>query len=394
MGKRPSALGILKMLSERRAHIEAALPFEPTGLPWPNKLAAALHPGTQYLRVAEAIEEDARTKSYILEPDPARGTETLAWFSAGQYLSIRLRIGDAVLTRPFSLSSAPRASLDGRYRISVRAVEGGMASRHILDRWSVGTAVEASEPLGDFTYEPLRDAGTVVGLAGGSGVTPFCSLAHAIADGDEDASLILLYGSRTMEDAMLREELRALEAACPRFRLIHVLSEGAAPGAERGLLTADLIRKYAPEGEYSVFAAGPRAMYGFLDGELEKLGLRRRSIRREPASEIFCPEREPDYPADAAAAHTVTVRLAGTERTIEAAAGESLLRAMEKNGIAAPSHCRSGECGWCRSRLVSGEVYIPRSADGRREADRLYGYIHPCCTFPMSDLTIDVPPAG
>ncbi|MFR8169148.1 MAG: hypothetical protein ACLU8B_10735 [Lachnospiraceae bacterium] len=23
-----------------------------------------------------------------------------------------------------------------------------------------------------------------------------------------------------------------------------------------------------------------------------------------------------------------------------------------KNGIAAPSHCRSGECGWCHSRCL------------------------------------------
>ena len=25
-------------------------------------------------------------------------------------------------------------------------------------------------------------------------------------------------------------------------------------------------------------------------------------------------------------------------------------------------------------------------------ADKLYGYIHPCCTFPLSDCEIDVPP--
>ena len=61
-------------------------------------------------------------------------------------------------------------------------------------------------------------------------------------------------------------------------------------------------------------------------------------------------------------------------------------------GIAAPAHCRSGECGWCHSRLVSGEVYCPKSVDGRREADYIYGYIHPCCSFPLSDLVIEIPP--
>ena len=65
---------------------------------------------------------------------------------------------------------------------------------------------------------------------------------------------------------------------------------------------------------------------------------------------------------------------------------------LEKNGIKSPAHCRSGECGWCHSHLISGEIYAPKSVDGRREADLIYGYIHPCCSFPLSDLVIEVPP--
>lgn len=72
--------------------------------------------------------------------------------------------------------------------------------------------------------------------------------------------------------------------------------------------------------------------------------------------------------------------------------GISILRTLEQNGIAAPSHCRSGECGWYHAKLVSGQVYTPKSVDSRREADLLYGYIHPCCSFPLSDLVIEVSP--
>ena len=66
--------------------------------------------------------------------------------------------------------------------------------------------------------------------------------------------------------------------------------------------------------------------------------------------------------------------------------------AMEQNGIAASTNCRSGVCGWCHSRLVSGNVYVPKEVDGRRMADLQYGYVHPCSTFPLSDIEIDVPP--
>jgi ferredoxin-NADP reductase len=381
-----------KMNPTRQAKIEAApakaLPATDSYVP--NQIAKALHPGTQYLKVAKIIEHSADVKTFWLEANADKGTKALAWFSAGQYLSISLEVGPVKMTRPYSLSSSPREALEGHYSLTIKRVEGGLASNFILDNWTVGTEVTASEPLGVFTYEPLRDAKTVIGIAGGSGITPFRSLAKAIADGDEDATLILLYGSRTMADAVFQEEFKALEGE--KFKLVNVLSHEEAEGCEKGFITAELIKKYAPEGDYSIFLCGPQAMYNFVDKEIETLGLRKKFIRHELFGEYFNPAKEADYPADVAPEFKITVRIAGNEQTINAPADTSILRSLEAAGIAAPAHCRSGECGWCHSKLVSGEVYCPKSVDGRREADYIYGYIHPCCSFPLSDLVIEVPP--
>ena len=385
-----------KMTPARQEKIAQA-PAKPMPSPQsykPNQIASALHPKAQYLKVAKIVERGADVKSYYLEPDPQRGTESLAWFSAGQYLSVSLDVDGKKLTRPYSLASSPREALNGQYMLTVKRVGGGLASGYILDNWSVGTPVTVSEPLGVFTYEPLRDAKTVIGVAGGSGITPFRSLARAIMDGDEDAELILLYGSRTLDDAIFQEEFRELEKACPKFKLVNVLSDEEREGCEHGFITAQLIRKYAPDGDYSVFLCGPQAMYRFVDKEIQSLGLRKKFIRHELFGEYFGPEKEDDYPAQVAPSYQVTVRIAGAEQTITAPSGQSLLRSLEANGIAAPAHCRSGECGWCHSRLVSGQVYVPKEVDGRREADLIYGYIHPCCSFPLSDLVIEVPPVG
>ena len=70
---------------------------------------------------------------------------------------------------------------------------------------------------------------------------------------------------------------------------------------------------------------------------------------------------------------------------------QALLTSIERAGIVAPSRCRSGECSWCRSKLVSGKVFVPEKTDGRRRADIEFGYIHPCASFPMSDIVLDVP---
>ncbi|MBQ1229116.1 MAG: 2Fe-2S iron-sulfur cluster binding domain-containing protein, partial [Firmicutes bacterium] len=356
----------------------------------PNQIAKALHPDVQYVKIAQIDEISADVKTFWFEADTAKGTEALAWFSAGQYLSVSLEIGTMKLTRPYSLSSSPREALEGRYALTIKRVDGGIATNYILDNWAVGTEVEVSAPLGVFTYEPLRDAKTIIGIAGGSGITPFRSLAKAINDGDEDAEMILLYGSRTMADAVFQEEFKALEG--PKFKLVNVLSHETAEGCEEGFITAELIKKYAPEGDYSIFLCGPQAMYDFVDKEIATLGLRKKFIRHELFGEYFNPAKEADYPEEVAPEFKITVRIAGKEQTITALADVSVLRSLEANGIAAPAHCRSGECGWCHSKLVSGEVYTPKSVDGRREADYIYGYIHPCCSFPLSDLVIEVPP--
>lgn len=388
-------MDFLKVVPNRKRKISEApaKPLPPLDSYKANELADALHPNCQYLRVAEIIESANDTKSFILVPDNEMGTKALAYFSAGQYLTITLTIGNAVITRPYSLSSSPRESLEGKYMLTIKRVDNGLASEYILDNWSVGTKVTASEPLGVFTYEPLRDAKQIIGIAGGSGITPFLSLAKAIADGDEDVNLTLIYGSRNKTDALFQDEFNKISAECGRFSLVNVLSEESAEDCEKGFITAELIKKYAPiDGDYSLFICGPQAMYDFVDKEISSLGLRNKFVRHELFGEYRNPARDNNYPAGKGDKFELTVTICGEKKKLECCANDSLLVTMERNGIAVPAHCRSGICGWCHSRLVSGEVYVPKSVDGRRMADLEYGYIHPCCTFPLSDVVIDVPP--
>ena len=390
-----SRLSFVKMVAERFAAVSKTpdAPVKDLMAYLPNQLAAALHPHVQFLKVKEVITHNDDFKSFILTNDAAMGTKSLAWFSAGQYLAVAVEKDEKVYTRPYSIASSPRDSLKNEYRIAVKRVPGGIVSQTILDTWDVGTAVITSAPLGVFTYEPLRDAATVVGIAGGSGITPFFSLAKAIAEGDEDCSLVLLYGSRTLADAVFSDEIRALAETCPKIRLVNVLSEEENDTCEHGFITADLIKKYAPAGEdYSLFLCGPQAMYSFVDKEIEKLGIRRKFVRHELFGEYFHPEKNADYPLKASAEFEVTVHMGDKTEKIACASDTTLLRAMEAAGLNPPSDCRSGRCGWCHSQLLQGDVYIPAEVDGRRAADKQFGYIHPCCAFPLSNVEIDVPP--
>ena len=373
-----------KMVPRRRAILQSGSLDPITAVYGVNRLAQSLHPKRQKAVVSEIIpRKDAKT--YVLKADK------LAYFRAGQYVSVRLKIGDSITSRPYTLAASPALALEGQYQITVKKAQDAFVSDYILSSWAVGTEVELSGPEGPFSYEPLRDEPEVVGLAGGSGITPFMSMANAILDGTEDFRLMLLYGSRKKEDILYAGELEKICAATDKVKVVHVLSEERAEGYEYGVITADLIQKYAPE-TYTLYICGPRAMHDFLAGELPKLSLDQKHIRREFVPAPASPEYFKDYTGDPSKVFALALHLLGEEKTIPLRADEPVLTAIERAGIAAPSRCRSGECGWCRSRLISGEVFIPESMDGRRLADDEAGYIHPCSTWALSDLELEIFP--
>ncbi len=385
-------LGQVQLREKKIAEASAELP---TSVFNANILAKQLHPNVQYA-VITAIANHGDAKSYTLAADQEKGCMQLAYFRAGQYVSITLDIGEAKLNKPYTIRSCPKDALNGTYTLTVKRTANGFASDYILDTWQVGTKVKLSAPLGEFYHQELRDAGNVVALAGGSGITPFYSMAAAIADGTEDFNLTILYGSRTKDSILLGEELDAVAAASNgKVKIVHILSDEEADGCEKGFITAELIQKYAPQGDYSIYLCGPKAMYKFMDTELPKLGLKARRIRKELPGEYGDPTGDEKYPKEAAGkTYQVTVLIRGDAQTVTCRADQTLLDALEKAGIRAPSHCRSGECGWCHSRLVSGDVYIPEDTDGRRLADKKFGWIHPCCSYPLSDVVLDVPVIG
>ena len=376
--------------------IQAAPDTIPQSVYNANILAKSLHPAVQHVKIAK-VEDHGGAKSFTLVPDKARGTEKMAYFRASQYVSVSLNINGAPINKPYTIRSNPKDALgsgDTSYTLTIKLTDPAYASAHILSTWKEGDQVDISGPLGDFYYQNLRDAKQVVAIAGGSGITPFYSMAAAIADGIEDFDLTILYGSRTAGGILLKDEIEAVAARSKgRVKVIHVLSHEEKEGFEHGFITAELIRKYAPQGDYSVFMCGPKAMYTFEEGEMKKLGLPKRRYRMEMSGDYLGAAQNADFPGSKKGKeYRLTVDIRGEKQTVPCKAEESLLWAMEQAGIKAPSHCRSGECGWCHSRLVSGDVYIPEDADGRRMADKKFGWIHPCCSFPLSDIELAIYP--
>lgn len=352
-------------------------------------LADALHPGKQEFVVSEIRKVSPTSTTYRFTPENGH----VPVFQSGQYVNFYLKVGDSLLTRPYSISSAPYEARgnDPYFEITIRHNKPYLVPDWFLENVKVGTKLTASLPFGWFIYEPLRDSKHIVGLAGGSGITPFVSMAKEIAWGKLDVDLTILYGSVNHKDIVCKEELETAEKACPdKIHVVHVMSDDPDWDGEKGFITKELIEKYSSE-DCSYFFCGPIAMYSMIQKIMKEMNVPRKRFRYEaftqPAVQMI-----PGFPMEnVGKKFKITVKRGIHEDVIEAAGDEPIAVALERSAIAIDTHCRAGECGFCRTQLLSGYIFVSPYNDGRRAMDKELGWFHACSAYPISDLTIKIP---
>ena len=343
-----------------------------------NQLAKRLHPGmmdvelTAVRPVAEGMVELTFKR---LDAD------AFPFFRAGQYVSLQGRVGESVVSRPYSIVSSPRQALANELVLGV--ADAGFFSGWLNREAKPGDRFRMSEPTGEFHYETLRDKKQIVCIAGGAGITPFISMARSMADKDEPYEMILFYGARDEAHLAYQAELDEL---CQKtgLRVVYVLSDEEKSGFAHGFITADLMEQFVDIKECTFFLCGPKAMYDFIESQLASYQLPVKAVHRDATC---CPNLKIDAPRT----FRLTVHIRDEVFTMDAAEHETLLTAMERAGVPAPNKCRAGGCGYCHSKWIAGEFRIAEGRDGRREADRKFGFVHPCVTYPLSDMEIDVP---
>lgn len=355
-----------------------------------NDVAKQLHPGRIELVVTEVRDASKTTRTIRLVAADGR---RLPLFYAGQYMVVELDVGESHISRPYSISSSPSETCctPSYVEITVRKSKGnGFISNILYNDAKAGNRYMCTVGCGQLYYEPLRDAEHIVAIAGGTGITPFASMAKEIKAGRLNADLTIFFGSVSSDDIVLKADLDAVE--CENVHVVHVLS-GDEPDwqGERGFITAELIRKYCTA-DSTYFICGPQVMYGFIRKVLDKLEIPKRRIRFEVFGQSQDITSESDYPAEKKdCTFRLTVVRGIHEDVIPAKATESIAVALERAGIRIETGCRSGECGLCRSKLISGDLYIRPVNDGRRAADKDFGYFHACASYPLSDVKVKIP---
>lgn len=329
--------------------------------------------------------------SFHLEPVDG---QPLSPFQAGQFLTFSLSPPNAAgastpITRCYSLSDTHDPSA---YRITVKRVPNGQSSGYLHDRIKAGDLLWARGPAGHFTLDP-DTATPVVLIAGGIGITPLFAMLRALLSQPSDRAVHLYYGIRTASEAAFRMDLEALRAAHSNLSLNWVYSrldsaEGTDPvGVHRGRIDVALLKRTLPHGLHHFYVCGPASMLNDLVPALREWGVPSSHVHYEafgPSTVNLNPNA--DAPAEGVATTAVDVEFRSSGRSLSWDGRDAnLLEFAERNAVVVPSGCRSGSCGSCETKLLSGEVRYAATPDH----DIAPGHCLLCVGRPVTSVALE-----
>jgi ferredoxin-NADP reductase len=286
----------------------------------------------------------------------------------GQHVNFGVEIDGRRLVRSYS----PTLLDDGNLAITVKAITGGLVSGHLARDARIGEVIALDTAFGDMTLPAATD--NLLLLAAGSGITPMRALLRSLAARGMPTNVDLLYWARRRDELCFVDELDALAAAHPRFRVRYLLTRenDASPDPRVDVLPLDAIAGLSGR---RVLACGPggfvQAARSRLDGQVAHFAAEAFSIPARTDTE----EGE------------VEVRLARSGRTLQMSRGQSLLEGLEAQGIRPPHGCRMGICNTCACGRQSGTTRQLLTGDLSSEPS---SQVRLCISAPSTDLILDL----
>jgi ring-1,2-phenylacetyl-CoA epoxidase subunit PaaE len=342
------------------------------------------------LRVAEIVPETSEANS-IRFAIPAELRDRFA-FKAGQHLTLRVTLDGEEVRRNYSLCTAPD---DNDWMVTVKRIGGGLFSNWVGDSLKAGDTIDVMPPHGSFTTDfAASDSRHLVGIAGGSGITPVMSLIRTLLREEPQSRFTLLYGNRDSSSIIFLEALAGLkDKYLDRLEIYHFLdAEEQDIELFNGMLTRARLDEALPAlvpDAASVdgwFICGPGPMMDAAEGALLDGNIPRERIHIErftadrPTGAVVREMAELQTKAEGV---TVAVTLDGRTRRVPFTQG-NILDSARAAGLPAPFACKAGVCATCRAKVTSGKVEMAVHY-GLTDDEVADGYVLTCQSVPLGD---------
>ena len=259
----------------------------------------------------------------------------LPTFEPGAHIDVHVADG---VVRQYSLSNDPRER--HRYVIAVLRDENGQGgSRSLHSTLRVQDIVSVSWPRNNFALAP--EAGKVILLAGGIGITPLKSMVHRLEQSGTDYELH--YCAKDLACIAFREFFEGMAES----GRAHLHFDGGNPA--KGLDIAGLLQERT-EGTH-LYYCGPG---GFMSACAA-------ATAHWPKGSVHFEHFKPPVvqKGEGVAVQepgSFDVEIASTGQVIHIAADQSIVNGLRDAGVPIATSCESGLCGTCKVRYLSGEV--------------------------------------
>ncbi|MCY6381681.1 pyridoxamine 5'-phosphate oxidase family protein [Hoeflea prorocentri] len=385
---------IIDVRPDRIVHVENAIPsgamliqqwpvLAETGI-WEQQQTREQSDGFRSYRLAGINRESQTITSFELEPTDGR---PIAPHTAGQFLPMRYDDPEtgSLISRSYTISKAPGSKT---YRISVKREEYGFFSRLLHDATKPGDTLEVGAPSGDFVLDDSEDA--IVMLSAGVGITPMIAMLdgqiRAVEAGARPRDIWFIHNTQNSATHAFADYLRDVSAKHSWLRVITLYSRpldvdrtGSACQAE-GRFDPDMLTQWLPFGRYQFYLCGPDGFMRGVHKGLIEFGLNPDSIHYEFFGSGTLDDAVDN--SDQALPARSTVTFAASDKSVTWAPQDgTLLETAEMAGLQPSYNCRSGRCGTCSTRLVSGDVVYTQTP-AVEPAD---GSVLICCSKPASE---------
>jgi ferredoxin-NADP reductase len=256
----------------------------------------------------------------LADPD---GAQLPAWTPGAH---IDLLLDDTV--RQYSLCGAPGDQHTWRIAVLLDP-DGRGGSRRVHETLQAGGQVAVRGPRNHF---PLHVVPHYIFLAGGIGITPILSMVATATEAGADWHLY--YGGRSRASMAFLDELERYGDRVSVW-----------PQDTNGLLPLDEIL-HSPADGVLIYCCGPEGLLAAAEQRCTAWPAGSLHLER------FAAKPQPEAATGAEQSFEVVCQRSGV--TVTVPPDQSIIDALEENGVSVLSSCLEGVCGTCETRVLEG----------------------------------------
>lgn len=319
--------------------------------------------------------ENSNIYTLTLKPDSGWSN-----FIPGQFVLLSSEINGRLLTRTFSISSAPRDFKEtGFIDLTIRAQDKGSVTPWLRDNLKNGDYVYLSEAMGEFCLS--SDHHKKVFIAGGSGITPIRSMLNEHRDAAWLKDSHLFFYLRNQDEVFFKEDLEKLKE---NGLTVHLMYSDDIGFFSLNQLTAGLASNTLNDADY--YICGPGQMIELCASSLTDAGVSSSNVHFEyfgktPVKVELGTHQDSDF---------IQVDYLDSRKQVRFTSGavsKTLLELAEEEGLRPVSGCRMGICHQCVCKKKQGRVFNTKT---QTYSDSGAEEIQLCLSVPVGNVELEL----